>query len=276
MLPNLIIIGAPKSGTSAVHYYLNLHPQIFMSKEKELNFFIAENWYKGEKWYQSNFNTDAKIRGESSPAYARYPLYAGVAERMYSHIPEAKLIYIVRDPIERIISHYTMHYALGQENRSLTEVLSNLRNNMYVEVSCYDMQLAQFLQYYTESKILVITQEELFRKRHQTLKKVFAFLGVDTSIRTIRFSRLINKTRQHRRKNRAALFLEKLPIPGLIERLPPGVRYMTLRAYYFPFTRQVEKPTIDAALRQRLVKYLSHDINSFRKFTGNAFKEWSV
>ena len=70
MLPNLIIIGAMKCGTSALHRYLGLHPEISMSDEKELNFFIeGMNWEKGLAWYESMFTGKAKVHGESSPDY---------------------------------------------------------------------------------------------------------------------------------------------------------------------------------------------------------------
>src|SRR5919108_5987197 len=107
MLPNLIIIGAQKCGTSALHHYLGLHPDIFMSHEKELNFFMQrKNWDKGRAWYESMFPCNATVRGEASPGYTDYPTEPRVAERMHSLIPDAKLIYIVRHPIERMISQY--------------------------------------------------------------------------------------------------------------------------------------------------------------------------
>src|SRR5690606_18287453 len=95
-LPNLIVIGAQKCGTSGLHYHLSLHPQVSMSKPKELNFFIAErNWPRGEAWYRRQFDPRAKVRGESSPNYTAYPQHTGVPERMHSLVPDAKLIYIV-------------------------------------------------------------------------------------------------------------------------------------------------------------------------------------
>ena len=115
-LPNLIIIGAQKCGTTSLHYYLNLHPQILMSREKELNFFITErNWSKGVDWYRSQFVEKAEIYGESSPNYTDYIRFGGVPERMYSVVPDARLIYILRDPIERIVSHYVHLCDMGLE-----------------------------------------------------------------------------------------------------------------------------------------------------------------
>ena len=79
-LPNLIVIGGLKCGTTSLHHYLNLHPQVAMSRPKELNFFVAElNWELGPEWYASHFDRDADLRGETSPHYTNLPRFTGVA-----------------------------------------------------------------------------------------------------------------------------------------------------------------------------------------------------
>ncbi len=73
-----------KCGTTSLYYYLNCHPEIFMSREKELNFFVKEkNWPKGIGWYQSQFRSKAKIQREASPSYTSFPQWKGVPERIY-------------------------------------------------------------------------------------------------------------------------------------------------------------------------------------------------
>src|SRR5688500_5445420 len=112
LLPNLITIGAQKCGTSGLHYYLGLHPEVSMSTPKELNYFIAErNWGRGPEWYGRHFDPNARCRGESSPNYTAFPQHMGVPERMASVVPDAKLIYIVRDPLARIAAHYVHNFA---------------------------------------------------------------------------------------------------------------------------------------------------------------------
>ena len=106
MLPNLIVIGAAKCGTTSLHEYLDLHPEVAMSREKELDFFVEEkHWGRGVEWYAAQFE-DAPVRGESSPSYTAYPRYRGVPERIRRVVPDAKLVYLVRDPVERIVSHF--------------------------------------------------------------------------------------------------------------------------------------------------------------------------
>src|SRR5689334_9595383 len=98
-LPNVIVIGGLKCGTTSLHHYLNLHPEIEMSRPKELNFFVEElNWDLGPDWYAAHFNASAPVRGETSPHYTARPRYDGVAERMRATLDDARLIYMVRDP----------------------------------------------------------------------------------------------------------------------------------------------------------------------------------
>jgi hypothetical protein len=90
VLPNLIIIGGMKCGTTGLHFYLGLHPEVSMSRQKEVNFFVGErNWAKGIEWYKSHITGEVKVYGESSPSYHAG---TGVPERMASVVPQAKLI----------------------------------------------------------------------------------------------------------------------------------------------------------------------------------------
>jgi hypothetical protein len=102
LLPNLIVIGAMKAGTTSLHAYLSLHPEIFMSANKEPRFFTEEwNWHKGLEWYEAQFPERVTIRGESTPDYTKLPEIRNVPERIHSLIPDVRLIYLVRDPIDR-------------------------------------------------------------------------------------------------------------------------------------------------------------------------------
>ena len=157
-LPNLVVIGAMKCGTSALHYCIDLHPNASMSTPKELNYFFDEpqptdsvsiagerelqmihmrdgNWRRGPDWYAEHFSPEAKVRGESSPAYTA-PWHPDVAERMATLVPDAKLIFLVRDPIARMISQYRHHLALGREWRDLDEALT-IPNGVYIGRSRY-------------------------------------------------------------------------------------------------------------------------------------------
>ena len=156
------MIGGLKCGTTSLHHYLNLHPQIAMSRPKELNFFVAElNWELGPEWYASHFDRAAAVRGESSPHYTNLPRFAGVAERMRELLGgDARLIYMVRDPIERMLSHYLHNVGGGYESRPLEAALAD-PDSAYVARSRYAMQLEPYLSAFERERVLIVANEEL-------------------------------------------------------------------------------------------------------------------
>jgi hypothetical protein len=179
-LPNFIVIGAMKGGTTSLYHYLRNHDQIFMSRIKELDFFVAEsNWSRGLDWYRHQFKgaEHAIARGEASTLYTKYPEYAGVPERIAKVLPDVRLIYVVRDPIERMRSHYQHRMMTGAE-QSPPEV-ALLENPTYLNCSKYAMQLERYLDYVPRERILIVTSEDLLLNRKATVQQVYEFLGVD-------------------------------------------------------------------------------------------------
>jgi hypothetical protein len=180
-LPNLIVIGGLKCGTTSLHHYLNLHPEVGMSRPKELNFFVAElNWPLGEAWYASHFPADAPVRGESSPHYTNLPRFTGVAERMGAMLPDARIVYMIRDPIDRALSHYLHNVAGGYEKRPLEIALAE-PGNAYVARGLYAMQIEPYLEQFGEDRVEIVVQEDLKARRDETVRRVFEFIGVDRS-----------------------------------------------------------------------------------------------
>lgn len=276
-LPNLIIIGTQKGGTCSLHYYLSLHPEIYMCREKELNFFITQrNWERGVEWYKKNFVGEAKIYGESSPAYTNYPRFDEVPKRMHSIVPETKLVYILRDPIKRIISHYMHRYSAGLEDRSISDALKNIESSRYTRRCLYYMQLEQYLNYFPKSNIFIMTSEDLYNKTQTIMQKLFTFLEVDNSFYDKSFSRLHHQSSKKRRKNAWGMSLEKSPIGETIEQLPRPIREKAKTLLYFPFSQKVQRPKLGKSLEAELIDYLRPDINRLREYTGLAFEDWCL
>ena len=210
-LPNLIIIGGLKCGTTSIHHYLGLHPEIHMSKPKELNFFVEElNWDLGLDWYRGRFDGRYPVRGESSPHYTNLPYFSGVPERIAEHVPDARLIYMVRDPISRILSHWAHAVGAGYETRPMEDALARA-DQTYVTRSRYWMQLQPYLEHFDRSQIEVITQEELQSDRKGTMRKAFRFAGVDEDFYSEQFEREWEVERQG---------VRALPVHGEADQAP--------------------------------------------------------
>jgi hypothetical protein len=280
MLPNLVIIGAMKSGTTSLHHYLNLHPEISMSHPKELDFFCNNNnWQKGIKWYESHFAEAARIRGESSTNYTKFPTFKRVPERMYSTVPNTKIIYLLRDPMERIISHYVENFSTGLEKRPIRRVLMGMADNHYLNCSRYYFQLEQYFKYFDDSNIFIVDSYELRNRRRQTLQQIFRFLGVDDSFNCSEFSELHRQSSNKKRKNLFYhifnRFLTIFP-EGVKSRInhffPPSIKTSLKRMK----RSKVYRPTIDDDLKQGLIKNLQSDVDSLRAYTGMSFSEWSL
>ncbi len=273
-LPNLIVIGAQKCGTSGLHYYLGFHPEISMSRPKEVNFFIKErNWKLGVDWYMRHFDPDARVRGESSPNYTAYPHHTGVPKRMHSVVPDARLIYIVRDPLARIESHWVHNFAKRREKGDLAATLAH-PNTTYVLRSQYFMQLQQFLNRYRAEQILVIDQADLRDKRMETLRDVFTFLGVDPDFEHPRFVRERHRSERKQRATRLGARLERLGKSKLGRRIPKGF-WLSLDAR-IPLNRPIERPEVRDSLDPEVLRVLTEDANRLREFTGRSFERWSV
>lgn len=180
--PELIVIGAMKSGSTSLHRYLDKHPQIAMARDKELNFFLGRrNWDRGVAWYRRQFAA-APVRGETSPNYTKFPTYPGVPQRIAEVVPEVKLIYVLREPVERTLSHFHHNLADGLERRPLEEaLLGDVERNHYLACSRYRQQLGEYLRVFDREQIHVVLLEDLSHDLGATMHQIFEFLGVDTA-----------------------------------------------------------------------------------------------
>lgn len=244
-LPNLIVIGAMKCGTTALHRCLDLHPDIAMSEPKELNFFcgpkrpsgegersrwLAGNWHRGVGWYAAQFRP-APVRGEASPGYTS-PSFPEAAERMARVVPEARLVYAVRDPVGRAVSQYLHHSSEGAEKRPIGEALLD-PESQYLGRSRYYARLEPFLARFPRERIFICSQEDLSARCRRTLRELYRFAGVDDSF----WSPALEAPRHAPRGALTAL---------------------------------------DEPLRRRLVAELSEDAGRFRDLTGREFPHWQV
>ncbi len=278
-LPNLIIIGGLKCGTTSIHHYLGLHPDVQMTKPKELNFFVEElNWDLGLDWYRARFDDRFAVRGESSPHYTNLPRFTGVAERIERHCPDAKLLYMVRDPINRVLSHWVHATGAGYEPGEMDEVLSR-PDCAYVQRSMYWMQLQPYLERFSRDRIEVITAEELQDDRQGTMRKAFRYAGVDEDFTHEQFHREWEKS-SAKQGDKYQVMERLIKLPGFrsfdrnFDRLPESLRWMVEKVVHDPEKPSAPKPELPQELSERLRGWLRDDVAGLQEFAGRRFDGW--
>jgi hypothetical protein len=285
-LPTFFIIGAPKAGTTSLHYYLDQHPQIQMSANKEPRFFAGpENgvpYAPGKidtlEEYERLFDPAALVRGEASTDYAIHPRREGVPERIKELVPEAQFLYLVRDPVARTISHYQMRVAFLGERRSLQEALSDFSDphSPYIWPSLYASQLERYLRYFPQEKIMVIDQADLLAERRSTLREIFAFLAVDDAVDSSGFDEVLSRSQEWRAYSPGyARFASRVLGPSL-RWIPRDIRRSIRRSIDRVLWRSLETPTLDDGLSTRLNELYAEEAERLRALTGKAFPTWKV
>lgn len=204
-LPDFLIIGAMKAGTSSLVSFLSQHPQLLVASRKEVHFFDGglrpsrDTYAQGPEWYREHFPLKREMgRGqktfEASPLYLFNPL---APRRIADLVPSVKLIAILRNPTDRAISHYFHETSKGRESLPIMSALlaeearlqpvleaGDYKSNAYIHCSYksrgrYREQLDRYLELFDEEQILVLGAEKFYADPVSSLQQVFRFVGVD-------------------------------------------------------------------------------------------------
>jgi len=203
-LPDFLIIGAQKSGTTTLYDYIAQHPEMRPARKKELHFF-DNSYFRGERWYRANFppywpraeSNRQWSTGEASPYYLLHPLAPARARQM---VPQARILAILRHPVDRAYSHYQHECAKGHESLSFTEAIAAesdrtatawaavaagatereaaLQTFSYLARGRYAEQLKRWLANFPRNQVHVLKAEDLFSMPRETMAAVFSFLGL--------------------------------------------------------------------------------------------------
>ena len=202
-LPNFIIIGTMRGGTSSLFRYLDYHPNIVPPLRKEIHYF-DHDYRKGLYWYKLFFpsnnevNKMNKLTYEATPYYLFHPL---VPERVHKMNPNIKLIILLRNPIKRAYSHYKYIYKLGLENLSFEDGIRkeserlekdkqkmkqnpyyngyHMRHHSYLSRGIYVKQIKRWFNYFPKECFKIIRSEEFFSETQKTYDDVLNFLGLE-------------------------------------------------------------------------------------------------
>lgn len=231
MKPNFLIVGAARSGTTSLFQYLDPHPEIYMSQVKELNFFSNERfWSRGIDWYEQRFAgapAGVKAIGEASTSYTKAPFTTDVAQRIHDYNPGMKLVYIVRDPIARYISHYMQRIQVGLETRPFSQTLENLEQEACAWQGRYAYQIKQYLRFFPETQLLIRSIDQIRDEPAQVIRDIYRFLDVDESFEVRGLQKIHNANTRVVRKSRLGgqllrayrRYLEHRDIPFAVKKL---------------------------------------------------------
>jgi hypothetical protein len=267
VLPTFLLIGAMKSGTTTLYWYLAQHPDVFMPALKEPNFF-NDHWHRGVGWYERLFAPagGTLARGEASVRYTSFPDDPECPGRIASVVPEVRLLFLVREPVDRIQSHYLHEVAALRERRPLEQALRE--NPIYLDRSRYAMQLERYLEHFPREQLLVLRAEELFRAPQDVLPRVYGFLGVDTRWRPTGPVRRDNETA--RRFQLPVLVRRGVKVAneaGVYRHVPRWAKE-TVRLVTQRRSRTMPEARIPPALRAELRAELADDLRRLHEITG--------
>ncbi len=294
-MPNFLVIGAARSGTTALYYYLKQHPQIYMSAFKEPRFFA----YEGQKLdfrgpsgrkvsqkvitdieaYQALFQAVSNeiAIGEASTEYLRNPR---APERIRHHIPNAKLIAILRNPADRAYAAYLMQVREGREPcnnfaQALQEEETRTQNNWafghYLGGGFYYTQLKRYFDLFNQNQIKVYLNEDLNTNAPVLLNDIFQFLGVDQTFLpdlSVRY----NVSGAPKNKLLHALMIGLKPVkPALKTLLPTGLGNKLITQYS---QYNLVKPQLSPEVRQLLIETYREDILKLQDLIERDLSKW--
>jgi len=264
ILPNFIIVGAQKSGTTTLYDVLNNHPEVNMSLIKEVNYFTSnKKMSKGLEYYSKSFRAPEKtekVTGEASPGYMCYP---GVAKQIKKDLGDIKIVMILRDPIQRAFSQYWDNRRHLSEYMTENEIVDKYLFSEYIpgqrgyfSRGTYINYIKEYVQNFEVNQIHIIILEELIRDPEMHLKSLFEFLKISTSKKHLKLNKASNSSMIWKNP----IYLLFLRHPRLIFLLPKYVRKFlffgkkstykynlpslkitkTLQNFYAPFVKELE------------------------------------
>ena len=299
---NLFIVGAAKSGTTSLYHYLKQHPDIYLPLVKEPNFFsnvestnpAAYLKPRKNKFYHNKVINDrlvyynlykgaqsSKILADASPSYLWDP---NAAQKIHKHHSYAKIIILLRNPVERAFSHYLMDVKEGiQAEREFIEAIEkdNLtrpkvwgKAHLYLELGLYHDQVKRYLELFGEKKVKVILYQEFISNTRQVLEQICEFLHVDYRfVENINYNKIHNKYVAPRGKVSKTILTYKNKI-GFIKNLTPKFLKDFIRKHFL--FKEVEKPRLNHKSKEFLYNYYKSDIDKMEKLLNIDLSDWRV
>lgn len=286
-LPDFVVIGALRAGTTTLYNFTRQLPGICLTTFKEPDYFIEEfNWPKGGDWYESLFKCPEKICGDFSPNYSSADKFKGVPERIHQANPDAKLIYTVRDPVARAVSHYNLNWLAKRVSVSPQELMTTDSGRHIVDGSRYMRQLEPFLEVFSPEQIMVVDFKDLVGEPHATLRRICNFIDYDVDEETLMAVEPQHRNSSQqlaalpawwRRFNRWSWAGDSKVIRSIRGAIPETITRPVKNAVAAVSSTEAQAPpAFSDPAKSALKAALKPDAMAFRKFTKNRFEDWSV
>ncbi len=272
-LPNFMVIGAEKSGTTWLKHVLREHPELFIPSEKELHYFdVEDNFNKGLVWYSSFFEKSTKpFNGEITPGYLTHAVK--VAPRIKEAFPAIKLIAILRNPIDRAWSNYQMNLADGKVTQSFESCIDT--HHIIISKGNYKRQLLPYMEIFSSDQLLVLNYDDI-KDAGTLVNRIFKFLGVTENFVPAKLEEKIFTSRKSRFSllNDAFRFsaqvLRAMKLNIVLQRFKKDVKKWLKRVNTVPSSYS-PMPT---DLRIRLGEYYKDDIVFLEGFWKRDLSHW--
>jgi len=275
-IPDFVVIGAMRAGTTTLHELLKNTGSVSLSNMKEIDYFMTEDRYaRGPEWFRNRFKSFDRPVGDISPNYAKRDVFPGVADRIYATNPAAKLIYIVRDPVERAISQYRVARLTHDTLEPNESFLDHGQGRHIVRTSQYAYQLEPYLEHWPLDDILVVDFDDLRERPTTVLNQIFALIGIAPLNEVIEPTHS-NATTEVGRLPEWWLNLRNTKIGETIRTATPRPLAARLKNT-LTANRQTQAIDVpDEGFSDLLASAVLQDIEAFRTLTGRRFAHWSV
>jgi hypothetical protein len=273
--PTFLVIGAMKCGTTSLFDLLAQHPQIGMSTVKEPAFFCDDEIFaRGLSWYESLFAHAAGRRevGEASTSYTKKFTYPRAAERIARHLPDAKLIYVVRHPLERIESQWMHGIHTGWHPDDFSRALDD---PSLIDPSRYWRQINTYRDYFPDVRILVLFFDDFKADPLAVMSRCCDFLGVARSFVPGDPDQARNASASLESETPLLKSLRRVPLSRPIARVFPEGWRASLKRQFFT-RRGGSRPTWPAEKRRRVVWEVGDDVRTFLEFYGRPADLWNL
>nr|WP_070959923.1 sulfotransferase [Hyphomonas sp. Mor2] len=277
--PDIVVIGAMRAGTTTLHLMLNMLSNVSVTKIKETNFFASDRFgsRSGWQWYENQFDPDKPIWCDVSPRYAKRDLGPDVARNIASANPDATIVFIARDPVERAISQYAHSFHMGQRLPSPSELVDADNGKHVISTSMYAFNLEPYYEQFPD-RVHVLDFARLKQDPRLFMSDFIAATGIEADIENISMSASNTSDELAHQPQWWGRLRESAIGKTLRRHVPtkPALQFKRFVSRHLAGRKPREVPKFSEQDKARMIDVLADDIARFRTMTGKDFSDWCL